>query len=42
MGLGTRDEEHDKGNIGSNSAPKYNAVTIIAQIASVGQDWSML
>lgn len=41
MGLGTSNEQHDKGNIGSNSAPKYDSVTIIAQVASAGQEWSM-
>lgn len=38
MGIGTNDKQHDKGTIGSNSAPKYNVVPIIAQIASDGQD----
>lgn len=41
MGLGTSDEQHDKSNVGSNSAPNYDAVTIIAQTASAGQDWSV-
>lgn len=40
-GLGTSDKPHDKDYIASNSAPESNAVTIIAQVAAAGQNWSM-
>lgn len=41
MGLSTSDEQHDKGTVGPNSDPEHNAVTIVAQTASVEKDWSM-